>query len=487
MQTKQGYDMTTYTAPRRTKIVATLGPATDDPAVLEGLIKAGADVVRLNFSHGTAEEQIKRASQVKEIADSLGRHVGILADLQGPKIRISRFKNDKVNLQEGAAFTIDVNMPETDGNQTQVGCVYKALAEDVKAGNRLMLDDGRVVLDVESVSGSKIHCTVNVGGDLSNNKGINLQGGGLSADALTEKDKEDIVTAADIGVDFIAVSFPRSADDMNRARALAVAAGSHAHMVAKIERAEALDVLEEIIDASDVVMVARGDLGVEIGDANLPPVQKKMIRLARSRNTVVITATQMMESMIENPIPTRAEVFDVANAVADGTDAVMLSAETSVGKHPVLTVEAMGRICMETERQPSSIRSDHRVGRGFSRIDEAIAMSTMYVANHADIKAIAAFTETGSTTIRMSRISSGIPIFAMVPNAKICRRVTLSRGVIPILLKLHQVSGTDINMAGTRKLKELGIVKKGNLVIITCGELTGTHGGTNSMKIMQIE
>jgi len=452
MKTKQGYDMTTYTAPRRTKIVATLGPATDDPAVLEGLIKAGADVVRLNYSHGTAEEQIKRASQVKEIADSLGRHVGILADLQGPKIRISRFKNDKVNLQEGAAFTIDVNMPETDGNQTQVGCVYKALAEDVKAGNRLMLDDGRVVLDVESVSGSKIHCTVNVGGDLSNNKGINLQGGGLSADALTEKDKEDIVTAADIGVDFIAVSFPRSADDMNRARALAVAAGSHAHMVAKIERAEALDVLEEIIDAYDVVMVARGDLGVEIGDANLPPVQKKMIRLARSRNTVVITATQMMESMIENPIPTRAEVFDVANAVADGTDAVMLSAETSVGKHPVLTVEAMGRICMETERQPSSIRSDHRVGRGFSRIDEAIAMSTMYVANHADIKAIAAFTETGSTTIRMSRNSSGNPIFAMVPNAKICRRVTLSRGVIPILLKLHQVSGTDINMTGTAQV-----------------------------------
>jgi len=266
-----------------------------------------------------------------------------------------------------------------------------------------------------------------------------------------------------------------------------VAAGSHAHMVAKIERAEALDVLEEIIDASDVVMVARGDLGVEIGDANLPPVQKKMIRIARSRNTVVITATQMMESMIENPIPTRAEVFDVANAVADGTDAVMLSAETSVGKHPVLTVEAMGRICMETERQPSSIRSDHRVGRGFARIDEAIAMSAMYVANHTDIKAIAAFTETGSTTIRMSRISSGIPIFAMVPNAKICRRVTLSRGVIPILLKLHQGSGMDINVAGTRKLKELGIVKEGNLVIITCGELTGTHGGTNSMKIMQIE
>ncbi|PCH83038.1 MAG: pyruvate kinase [Piscirickettsiaceae bacterium] len=479
--------MTTYITPRRTKIVATLGPATDDPAVLEGLIKAGADVVRLNFSHGTAEEQIKRAILVKEIADKLGRHVGILADLQGPKIRIARFKNNKVTLQEGSKFTIDVDFSDTDGDESTVGCVYKALAVDVKAGNRLMLDDGRIVLDVQSVEGSQIYCVVHVGGELSNNKGINLQGGGLSADALTDKDKQDIITAAEIGVDFIAVSFPRSADDMNRARALAEAAGSHAQMVAKIERAEALDVLEEIIDASDVVMVARGDLGVEIGDANLPPVQKKMIRLARSRNTIVITATQMMESMIDNAIPTRAEVFDVANAVADGTDAVMLSAETSVGKHPVLTVEAMGRICMETERQPSTIRSDHRVGRGFARIDEAIAMSAMYVANHADIKAIAAFTETGSTTLRMSRISSGIPIFAMVPNAKICRRVTLCRGVIPILIELKQGSGMDINQAGTHKLKDMNIVNVGDLVIITCGELTGIHGGTNSMKIMQIE
>ncbi|PCI22227.1 MAG: pyruvate kinase [Piscirickettsiaceae bacterium] len=479
--------MTAYKNPRRTKIVATLGPATDDPEVLEGLIKAGADVVRLNFSHGTADEQIKRALQVKEISEKLGRHVGILADLQGPKIRIAQFKKSKITLKEGADFTIDVDMPVADGDDTRVACIYKALATDVKQGDCLMLDDGRVVLDVKSIVGSKVHCVVRVGGELSNNKGINLKGGGLSADALTEKDKQDIVTAAKIGVDFIAVSFPRSADDMNRARALAEAAGSHAHMVAKIERAEALDVLEEIIDASDVVMVARGDLGVEIGDANLPPVQKRMIRLARSRNTIVITATQMMESMIENPIPTRAEVFDVANAVADGTDAVMLSAETSVGKHPVLTVEAMGRICVETERQPGSTRSDHGVGKEFARIDEAIAMSTMYVANHTDIKAIAAFTETGSTTLRMSRISSGIPIFAMVPNSKICRRVTLYRGVTPILLKLHSGSGMDINRAGTRKLKEQGIVDKGDLVIITCGELTGTYGGTNSMKIMQIE
>lgn len=472
--------------PRRTKIVATLGPATDDASVLESLIRAGADVVRLNFSHGSSEDHISRARKVKEISDKVGRHVGILADLQGPKIRIAQFKEGKVLLEEGASFIIDIALDARAGDSEQVGCVYKQLAKDVMAGNRLLLDDGRIVLDVDSIQGSKIMCTVVVAGELSNNKGINLQGGGLSASALTEKDEEDIITAAKIGADFIAVSFPRHAADMNRARELAEAAGSHALLVAKIERAEALDVLEEIIDASDVVMVARGDLGVEIGDANLPPVQKKLIRLARSRNTVVITATQMMESMIQNPIPTRAEVFDVANAVADGTDAVMLSAETSVGKYPVQTVEAMGRVCAETEKQASCVLSDHRMGKKFSRTDESIALSAMYVANHKNIRAIAAFSESGSTPLMMSRISSGIPIFAMVPSEKICRRVTLYRGVSPVLLKIDEHKKVDINEAGSKKLKELGIVGIGDLVIITCGEQNAPQGGTNSMKIIHI-
>ena len=303
--------MADHQKPRRTKIVATLGPATDDPQVLEDLIKAGVDVVRLNFSHGSTEDQKKRAQAVRDISIRLNRHVGILGDLQGPKIRIARFKEDKVTLLEDAKFLIDVELDSSSGDINQVGCEYAALAQDVQKGNRLMLDDGRIVLDVDSVEGSKIHCTVVVGGVLSNNKGINLQGGGLSASALTDKDKQDIITAAEIGVDFVAVSFPRNADDMHQARALVEAAGSHAHLVAKIERAEALDVLEEIVDASDVVMVARGDLGVEIGDANLPPVQKSLIRMARDRNTAVITATQMMESMIENPIPI-FQVFFIA-------------------------------------------------------------------------------------------------------------------------------------------------------------------------------
>lgn len=479
--------MANYKKPRRTKIIATLGPATDDPVVLEGLIKAGVDVVRLNFSHGHADDHKQRAHAVKELSQKLGRHVGILADLQGPKIRIARFKEGKVTLQKGAKFTIDVGLDASSGNEIEIGCEYKELARDVSKGDRLLLDDGRIVLDVDAVRGSKIECSVVVAGVLSNNKGINVQGGGLSAKALTEKDKLDIKTAAEIGVDFVAVSFPRNADDMNQARALVEAAGSRAHLVAKIERAEALDVLEEMIDSSDVVMVARGDLGVEIGDANLPPVQKNIIRMARDRDTAVITATQMMESMIENAIPTRAEVFDVANAVSDGTDAVMLSAETSVGKYPINTVEAMGRICEETERQPRTILSRHRMGKKFGRIDEAIALSAMYVANHTNIKAIAAFTESGSTPMRMSRISSGVPIFAMAPDSEICRRVTMYRGVIPILLKAPQGHSIDANQAAITKLKQLEIVNQDDLVIITIGEMTGQHGGTNTMKILQVE
>lgn len=480
--------MKEYKKPRRTKIVATLGPSTDAPAVLEALLTAGVDVVRLNFSHGHAEEQVERAKMVRQLSKKLGRHVGILADLQGPKIRIAQFKSGRVNLEEGAGFVIDVNLGVGEGDAHRVGCVYEGLANDVSSGQRLLLDDGRLIFGVDSVNGGQINCTVLVGGELSNNKGINLQGGGLSASALTEKDKHHILTAAEIGADYVAVSFPRNAEDMNEARRLVEAAGSHAHLIAKIERAEALDVLEEIIDASDAVMVARGDLGVEIGDANLPPVQKNIIQLARQKDTTVITATQMMESMIHNPIPTRAEVFDVANAVTDGTDAVMLSAETSVGKFPVKTVEAMGRICEETERQPTNTHSKHRMGKTFSRVDESIAMSAMYVANHMAIKAIATFTMTGSTPLRMSRISSGIPIFAMVPNEEVCRRVTLYRGVNPVLLDLAADNGNEnINSLGLSTLKGLDIVKQGDLVIITAGELTGIQGGTNTMKIMQVD
>jgi pyruvate kinase len=471
---------------RRTKIIATLGPATDEPDVLEGLFRAGVDVVRLNFSHGDAATHAARANSVRDLTHKTGRHVGVLVDLQGPKIRIARFKNTKVFLKDGQEFALDINLGQNDGDETQVGITYEPLARDVKPGDTLLLDDGRVVMDVVSVANGRVHCRVVVGGDLSNNKGINLQGGGLSAAALTDQDKEHIKIAAQIGADYIAVSFPRSADDINEARQLLKSAGSDAGIIAKIERAEALHpgVIESIIDASDAIMVARGDLGVEIGDANLPAVQKRLISMARDMNRVVITATQMMESMIYNPIPTRAEVFDVANAVVDGTDVIMLSAETASGKYPVKAVEAMDRVCRETEKQRSVRVSAHRVDKEFQRTDEAIAMSAMYLANHTETKAIAALTESGSTPLWMSRISSGIPIFAFTSHPKTCGKVTLYRGVFPVLFKNDSPDHVAVNRAIIDKLKQRKQVKKGDQVIITKGDLTGVQGGTNALKVV---
>ncbi len=471
---------------RRTKILATLGPATDAPGVLEQMFEAGLDVVRMNFSHGDAETHIQRAEAVRELSRKTQRQVGILADLQGPKIRIARFKENKVFLDDGQDFALDINLDTNAGDKTQVGITYEPLATDVNPGDRLLLDDGRVVIDVVKVENMRVNCKVIVGGNLSNNKGINLQGGGLSAAALTEKDKEDILTIAKMGADYVAVSFPRSAADMHEARKLLRDAGCNASVVAKIERAEALDVIEEIIEASDVIMVARGDLGVEIGDANLPPVQKHLIKLARKMNCVVITATQMMESMIENPIPTRAEVFDVANAVVDGTDAIMLSAETAAGKHPVKAIAAMDRVCRETEKQPSVRLSDHRVNWEFKRTDEAIAMSAMYLANHTEITAIAALTESGDTTLWMSRISSGIPIFAFSSDKKTATKVTLYRGVFPVYFSHDINDHVQLNKEIVAVLKRRKHVEHGDQIIITKGDLSGIPGGTNALKVVRI-
>lgn len=471
---------------RRTKILATLGPATDKPGVLEELFNAGLDVVRLNFSHGSAQDHIDRANQVRALSKATGRRVGILADLQGPKIRIARFKNTKVLLKEGQPFALDMNLDINEGDETQVGITYKPLAKEVKPGSRLLLDDGRIVLDVVKTDGSRVDCEVVVGGDLSNNKGINLLGGGLSAAALTEKDKEDIKTIGKIGCDFVAVSFPRCAADLDEARELLLAEGCHAGIVAKVERAEALDVIDEIILASDVIMVARGDLGVEIGDANLPAVQKHLIKRTRELNRVAITATQMMESMIENPIPTRAEVFDVANAIVDGTDAIMLSAETASGKYPVKAVEAMVRICMETEKQPSVRVSDHRLDVQFDRVDEAIAMSAMYMANHTTINGIATLTESGSTPLWMSRISSGIPIFAFSSQEETLGKVTLYRGVFPFYFKNDQLDHAEVNRSIVNRLRKRGQAINGDKFIITKGDLTGIEGGTNALKVITV-
>jgi len=474
---------------RRTKIVATLGPATDDRAVLKKLIQAGVDVVRLNFSHGDAEDHQNRATMVGELAAECGRTVAILGDLQGPKIRISRFKEGKINLAVGDRFTLDAELDTDAGDQFQVGIDYKGLPQDCSEGDLLLLDDGRIVLQVEAISGNRIDCTVTVGGNLSNNKGINRQGGGLSAPALTVKDRADILTAAKIGVDYVAVSFPREAADMNLARGLLEDAGSKAGLVAKIERAEAVedaDTLDNIIRASDAVMVARGDLGVEIGDAELVGVQKRIIARARKLNRAVITATQMMESMISSPLPTRAEVMDVANAVLDGTDAVMCSAETAAGEYPVQTVEAMVRVICGAERQRSIQRSSHRLDEVFSNVTESIAMAAMYTANHLPgVKAIVSMTESGITPLLMSRISSGLPICAFSRHPATQRKVALYRGVVNIPFEQHVEATSTDGQLMLDMLKEQGIIEPGDLVIISQGDAAHVQGGTNTMKIFE--
>ncbi|GAA0213762.1 pyruvate kinase [Kangiella japonica] len=475
---------------KRTKIVATLGPATDTEEAIRSLIKAGANVFRLNFSHGEEKDHIQRAEKILKIAKDMDRYIGILGDLQGPKIRISKFKNDKVTITAGQEFVLDAELDVNAGTEETVGIDYKALPQDVSVGNHLMLDDGRIQLEVTKTTLSKIICKVVVGGVLSNNKGINLLGGGLSAPALTEKDKRDIKTAVSMNVDYLAVSFPRSASDMEYARELLKEAGGNCDLVAKIERAETVNdpqILDEIILASDAVMVARGDLGVEIGDAQLIGVQKRIIERSRALNRVVITATQMMESMIHNPIPTRAEVFDVANAILDGTDAVMLSAETATGDNPERTVDAMANVCKGAENQSLAQISNHRIDTQFKRIDETIAMATMYSANHLEgVKAIIALTESGSTALWLSRIRSGIPIFALSRNIKTLRRVSLYRGVEAVNFDPTVLARHDVNRLAIEELVHYGHVKDGDLVIITKGNSMGALGGTNAMKIVRV-
>jgi len=474
---------------RRTKIVSTLGPASESAEVLEQLILAGVNVVRLNFSHGSPEDHRRRAEMVREIAAKHKLFVAVLGDLQGPKIRIARFAEGKIYLNVGDKFILDADLARDAGDQNQVGIDYKELPNDCKSGDKLLLDDGRVVLQVDSIEGNKIYCTTRVAGPLSNNKGINRQGGGLTAPALTEKDLADIKTAAEIDVDYLAVSFPRSAEDMNLARKLMEEAGGKAGLVAKIERAEAVAddaTLDDIIRASDAVMVARGDLGVEIGDAALIGVQKRIIERSRALNKVVITATQMMESMINSPLPTRAEVFDVANAVLDGTDAVMLSAETAAGSFPVQTVEAMVRIILGAEKHPTASFSKYRMDEEVSSVDESIALATMYAANHLDrVKAIIAFTESGSTTRLMSRIGSQLPIFACSRHTHTQRRVALYRGVHPVPFNTNGTPNAEDFQQAMNDLKNAGVLADGDLVILSSGD-TSILGGTNTMKVLRV-
>ncbi|MCM8564030.1 pyruvate kinase [Thauera linaloolentis] len=470
---------------RHTKIVATLGPASSDPQVLERMVSAGIDVVRMNFSHGKADDHVARATAIRHAAALVGRPVGILADLQGPKIRIGKFADGRIVLERDMPFILDAGCEL--GNMQRVGLDYKDLPKDVKPGDVLLLDDGRIKLGVQRVAGREIHTTVKVGGELSNNKGINRQGGGLTAPALTAKDMDDIRTAAQIGVDFVAVSFPKSAADMYMARQLMRAAGGgDALLIAKIERTEAVANLDEILDASDGIMVARGDLAVEVGDAAVPALQKKMLRAARDRNKLTITATQMMESMISSPVPTRAEVSDVANAVLDGTDAVMLSAETASGRFPVEVVEAMSRVCLEAEKSNEVTLDREVLNRVFTRIDQSIAMAAMWTAYHLKVKAIASLTQTGSTALWMSRLNCGVPIYALTPEVRARNQMTLYRDVYPLLMSQTHQDRDVLLWEAEQILLEQGVVDYGDLIVLTIGEPIGASGGTNTLKIVRV-
>ena len=474
------------TAPRSTKIVATLGPSSSEAETLERMFRAGVDVVRLNFSHGTAEDHLRRAALVRATCRTTGRTVSIMADLQGPKIRVGKFKEGRVVLAPGAHFILDAACEM--GDDARVGLDYKELPRDVRAGDVLLLDDGKIVFDVESVAGAEIRCKVRHGGVLSNNKGINRQGGGLTAPALTAKDMEDIRVAAQLDADYLAVSFPKSGRDMYMARELLRAAGGDAMLIAKIERAEAVvqAAYEDILSACDGIMVARGDLAVEVGDAAVPALQKRMIRLAREHNKLTITATQMMESMIGSPVPTRAEVSDVANAVLDGTDAVMLSAETASGKYPVETVEAMHRICVEAEKSSPETLDRDFLDRVFTRIDQSIAMAALFTAFHLKVKAIAALTQSGSTALWMSRLNCGVPIYALTSETATRYRVSLFRDVYPLMVTYSGHDRDALLDEAESVLVKHGVVKEGDLIVVSFGEPIGKSGGTNTMKILRV-
>jgi len=469
---------------RKTKIVATLGPSSSSEEMLARMIMAGVNVVRLNFSHGSAEEHINRAEMVRAIALKLSRPIGVLCDLQGPKIRIGKFELGKITLKTGDIFILDSDCQL--GNQDHVGLDYKTLPQEVAEGVVLLLDDGRITMQVDRVKGNQIHCLVMSGGVLSNNKGINRLGGGLSAEALTEKDREDILTAVALEADYIALSFPRTALDVELARVLVQQAGGKASIVAKIERAEAIDNLESIIDASDAIMVARGDLGVEVGDAAIPGLQKRMIRMAREQNKLVITATQMMESMISSPIPTRAEVSDVANAVLDGTDAVMLSAETAAGQYPLESVQAVHRVVMEAEKEYYIQPHARRVQQVLLKTDEAIAAAAIYTAQHLKVKAIAALTQSGNAAQWLSRADSEMPIYALSPDKYARRKLTLHRGVYPFPIEQGTKNRDEILREMEQVLLQQKAVEMGDLVLLTFGEPIGSPGGTNTLKIVRI-
>ena len=475
---------------RRTKILATVGPGSESADVIARLISAGVDVFRLNFSHGTAEQHAKVASRIRKQASIAGKYVGILADLQGPKIRIGTFREESVELANGDRFRLDLGLQEGEGDVNGVGLEYPELCSSVFKGDTLLLDDGRIRLRVDDVETSTVDCTVLVGGTLGSRKGINRLGGGLAAPALTTKDIADIDSLTEVRPDFVAVSFVSSAQDIFQTRDLLAQHKLEPAIIAKIERAEVIaeeEVLDGIVSASFGIMVARGDLGVEVGDAQLIGIQKDLISRARKMDRVVITATQMMESMISSSMPTRAEVFDVANAVLDGTDAVMLSAETAIGKYPVEVVAAMSETALGAERHPVARTSRYRLNKPFENAQEAIAMSAIYAANHySSVRGIACLTESGTTPRLMSRLSSGLPIFALSGNSETLQKLSMCRGVIPLFFDAEAFDQENVESRAIEFLRDGGYLNKDDSILLTKGSVMGRPGSTNIMKILPV-
>jgi pyruvate kinase len=448
------------------------------------MFAAGVDVVRINFSHIGGEDALALVAKVRQASQAIGRHVGILMDLQGPKIRIGAFKNRQIELKTGDTFILDAACQE--GDETKVGIDYADLPKDVAPGDTLLLDDGRIVLKVNEVAGTAIYTEVMEGGTLSSHKGINKKGGGLSAGALTEKDKENIKIAAQAKADFLGVSFVKNGEDLKEVSRLLHAAKGHALLVAKIERTEAVNALDEIMKACDCLMVARGDLGVEIGFASVPAIQKRIIRESLKNKKIVITATQMMESMITENIPTRAEVSDVANAVLDGTDAVMLSAETAVGRHPITVVQTMAQICIQAEEEANKLLPPTGDDLFVTNTEDAIATSAQFTSRHLPVKAIAALTLSGKTPFLMTRLPPLVPIYALTPSERTCCRMSLVRGVYPIKFS-HSPRDSDVLLhRAEEQLLDQGALVRGDLMIITIGEPIGIAGHTNTMKIIQV-
>ncbi len=475
----------TTTPTRRTRIVATLGPATDSKEMIGRLLLAGVNVFRLNFSHGDQDLHRQTVTNIRSASEELKIPVGILQDLQGPKIRVGRFEKDKVTLKEGARFDLTTG-DDSPGNDKRVGVTYKGLVNDVKVGDTLLLDDGRLSLKTIGFEGETIQTEVVIGGVLSNNKGINIPNATLSIPALTDKDVQDLKLGAELDVDWVAMSFVRNRDDLLLARHYLARAGSNAKLMAKIEKPSAVDRFDEIIAEVDGIMVARGDLGVEMAPEKVPLIQKDLIRACIMAGKPVVTATQMLESMIQNPTPTRAEASDVANAIYDGTDAVMLSAETAVGANPIEAVKMMDRIARTVESDDDF----HDKFRGATpktdaSTPDAVAIAAVEMSYNLDAKLIVTFTSSGNTALRVARCRPQPPVLAITPNPRSLRQMMIVWGVVPHLS--DDIHDTDeMVRVATEAINKEGLLNEGERFIITAGVPFGTRGTTNLIRVERL-